>query len=101
MTLDVERVLAQLEALIEATPLPRLEAEPDELIESFAAMMPIRTPLITALADTATGVEADTRIRKRCQDLALRDQAWGDALGRARNVVGDRLTAVRRARAYR
>ena len=36
---------------------------------------------------------------KLYEALVQRDRAWTDALTRARLVVGDRLTAVRRARA--
>jgi hypothetical protein len=96
-----ERVVAQLDALLAATPAPRADAEPDELIDAHAAMAPARVQLIAELTALAAGVARDPRVRARYDVLAERDRAWVDALVRARAVVGDRMTAVRRARAYR
>lgn len=94
-------VVAQLEALLSATPLPPADAEPDQLLADYAAIAATRDCLIAALAEVAAGAAGDPRVRAHYQELVQRDRAWTDALTRARLVVGERLTAVRRARAYR
>lgn len=91
-------VVAQLDAMLAATPAPPLDADPEELVETFAVIASARERLIAALTELGAGAGDDTRIRARSQTLILRDGAWTDALIRARLVVGDRLTAVRRAR---
>lgn len=96
-----DRVIAQLDAILAATPEPRLDAEADELIDAHAAMTAARGELIAALTTLAVGVAGDPRVRARYEEVAQRDQAWLAALGRARTVVGERMTSVRRARAYR
>lgn len=95
------QVIAQLDLLLAATPSPRAEAEPDDLLTAFDDVAAARAPLIAALAETAPAVRDDPQVLARYQELVQRDRAWDDALVRARRVVGDRLTAVRRARAYR
>ena len=91
-------VVGQLDALLAATPAPRLDADPDDLLATFDEIAAARERLIAALANLAAGTGDDPRVRARYQSLVQRDRAWDDALTRARLVVGDRLTAVRRAR---
>lgn len=85
-------------ALVEATPPPP-EGEPDALLAAFDAVVAVRAEILARLTPAAApiGMEAEAlRV-----ELARRDQAWLDALGRAQGVVGDRLRAVRRAQRNR
>lgn len=97
----IDEVVARLDALLEATPPPPpFETEPDDVIEAFTTVSRERARLIAELAVLAPAGCRDPRVLERHAVLVARDQAWMGALQRAQIIVGDRMTAVRRARAY-
>lgn len=92
-------LVAQLDLLLAATPEPPADAEPAELIDTLAAMLPVRERLLAELVALGPTGHGQPDVLARHQALARREQAWCDALGRARGVVGSRLVAVNRSRA--
>lgn len=95
-------VAAMLVALVQATPPPP-EGEPDALLEAFDVMVAMRADILARMASAtsavaATGMAAGGQVL--VDELRRRDEAWLQALGRAQNVVGDRLRAVRRAQQH-
>ena len=89
-------VIARLDALLAATPLPPHDDEPAAVLDAFEGMARVRAPLLAELADHAAGHADDPDVRERHVALCARDRSWLDALGRARDTVDARLLAVRR-----
>ncbi len=96
-----DAVLAQLDALIEATPPPPPGDEPDAVLDAFAAIARDRAEILAELATQEAQVAGDPQVRARHATIAARDRSWLDALGRAQQAVDTRLNALRRTRSYR
>ena len=93
-------VLAKLDAMIAATPLPPAADDPDAVLDAFAVVARDRAALIDELAALAGPVSREPAVVERHALLSARDQTWMGALQRAQILVGERIGAVRRARAY-
>ncbi len=93
-----DRLVARIEALLAATPVPPADADPDELLAMFTELASARADVLSELAVTAAGARRDERLARLHADLAASDRVWLDALGRALALVDQRLQAARRAR---
>jgi hypothetical protein len=87
-----------LQLLVEATPLPPVEADLDELLYAFRDVDRRRQAIIDDLRAPVATTEED---RVLLAELDARHDAWRAALAIAKERLRGQLVGLRRARAYR
>lgn len=86
-----------LSRLIAATPDPAPDAEVEQLLAEFEAIIAQRAAIIATIVPPLTLSDTD---RPLLAELERRQQLWQDALATALRTVGERRCAATQLRAY-